>query len=148
MNIDGTTLKTFFWFLRLSAGPHKLEHKVDHIYITVLFIINLEKYQIDHSSTGCCYIRNTGKGFKFGNNATDTFRGKEKLGECFNAFMTLTCSVEFKYFQIERSQSWNGEYLEIGFDNQARIHCDFKEYEFSIGNPKDPSLQGISLLRG
>ena len=112
------------------------------------FIINLEEYQIDHSGTGCCYIRNIGKGFKFGNNATDTFRGKEKLGECFNAFMTLTCSVEFKYFQIERSQSWNGEYLEIGFDNQARIHCDFKEYEFSIGNPKDPSLQGISLLRG
>ena len=112
------------------------------------FIINLEEYQIDHSGTGCCYIRNIGKGFKFGNNATDTFRGKEKLGECFNAFMTLTCSVEFKYFQIERSQSWNGEYLEIGFDNQARIHCDFKEYEFLIGNPNDPSLQGISLLRG
>ena len=112
------------------------------------FIINLEEYQIDHSGTGCCYIRNIGKGFKFGNNATDTFRGKEKLGECFNAFMSLTCSVEFKYFQIERSQSWNGEYLEIGFDNQARIHCDFKKYDFSIGNPKDPSLKGISLPSG
>ena len=111
----------------------------------MLFIINLEEYQIDYSGTGCCYIRNIGKGFKFGNNAIDTFRGKEKLGECFNAFMSLTCSVEFKYFQIERSQSWNGEYLEIGFDNQARIHCDFKEYGFSIGNPKDPSLKGISL---
>ena len=36
MNIDGTTLKSFFWFLRLSAGPQKLEHKVDHInYFTV-----------------------------------------------------------------------------------------------------------------
>ena len=29
MNIDETTLKSFFWFLRLSAGPQKLEHKVD-----------------------------------------------------------------------------------------------------------------------
>ena len=35
MNIDETTLKTFFWFLRLSAGPQKLEHKVDHNYFTV-----------------------------------------------------------------------------------------------------------------
>ena len=35
MNIDATTLKTFFWFLRLSAGPQKLEHKVDHNYFTV-----------------------------------------------------------------------------------------------------------------
>ena len=114
----------------------------------MLFVINLEEYQSDYSGTGCCYIRNIGKGFKFGNNAIDTFRGKEKLGECFKAFMSLTCSVEFKYFQIERSQSWNGEYLEIGFDNQARIHCDFKEYDFSIGNPKDPSLKGISLQSG
>jgi hypothetical protein len=32
MNIDGTTLKSFCWFLRLSAGPQKLEHKVDHNY--------------------------------------------------------------------------------------------------------------------
>ena len=30
-----TTLKTFFWFLRLSEGPQKLEHKVDHNYFTV-----------------------------------------------------------------------------------------------------------------
>ena len=35
MNIDGTTLKIFFWFLQLSAGPQKLEHKVDHNYFTV-----------------------------------------------------------------------------------------------------------------
>ena len=35
MNIDGTTLKTFFWFLQLSEGPQKLEHKVDHNYFTV-----------------------------------------------------------------------------------------------------------------
>ena len=35
MSIDETTLKTFFWFLRLSAGPQKLEHKVDHNYFTV-----------------------------------------------------------------------------------------------------------------
>ena len=35
MNIDGMTLKTFFWFLRRYAGPQKLEHKVDHKYFTV-----------------------------------------------------------------------------------------------------------------
>ena len=35
MNINGTTLKSFFWFLRLSAGPQKLEHKVDHNYFIV-----------------------------------------------------------------------------------------------------------------
>ena len=35
MNIDGTTLKTFFWFLPLAVGPQKLEHKVDHNYFTV-----------------------------------------------------------------------------------------------------------------
>ena len=55
--------------------------------------------------------------------------------------MSLTCSVEFKYFQIARNQ-WHGEYLEIGFDNKARIHCDFKEYDYSIGNPIDPALVG------
>ena len=27
--------KTFFWFLRLSAGPQKLDHKVDHNFFTV-----------------------------------------------------------------------------------------------------------------
>ena len=35
MDIDGTTLKSFFWFLRLFAGPQKLEHKVDPNYFTV-----------------------------------------------------------------------------------------------------------------
>ena len=32
--MDGTTLKEFFWFLWLSAGLQKLEHKVDHNYFT------------------------------------------------------------------------------------------------------------------
>ena len=35
MNIDETTLKTFFWFLRVSEGPQKLEHNEDHNYFTV-----------------------------------------------------------------------------------------------------------------
>ena len=35
MNIDGITLKSFFWFLRLSEGPQKLEHKVDHNYLSL-----------------------------------------------------------------------------------------------------------------
>ena len=28
-------LENIFWFLRLSAGPQKLEHKIDHNYFTV-----------------------------------------------------------------------------------------------------------------
>ena len=35
MNIDEKTMKKFFWFLRLSEGPQKLEHKVDHNVFTV-----------------------------------------------------------------------------------------------------------------
>ena len=36
MNIDETTLILIFWFLRLSAGPQKQEHKVSHDYFAVL----------------------------------------------------------------------------------------------------------------
>ena len=37
MNIDGTTLKTFFWFLRLSAGPHGL------LCVLAILLFKLEK---------------------------------------------------------------------------------------------------------
>ena len=43
MNIDETTLKSFFWFLRLSAGPQKLEHNVDHNYLLFKFEKSLKK---------------------------------------------------------------------------------------------------------
>ena len=70
--------------------------------------------------------------------ALDIFTGND-LKDCQDFELPQMCHFEIKNYNIGESgeadnpEGWMGKYVEIGFHNQSRIHCDI----FKVGQIKE-----------